>query len=99
MEKMKNIKVKKEGAPLISPGFAFRGGIPPLQAVPLQSRRLTAEEYTELFATSPTKRHRDGLLPSPTPSMKESSNEDEDTDKDEDEDPTQPAYETAQSIA
>ena len=39
MEKMKNRKVKKEGAPIISPGFAFRGGIPPLQAVPLQSRR------------------------------------------------------------
>ena len=99
MENMKNRKVKKEGAPVISPGFAFRGGIPPLQAVPLQSRRLTAEEYTELFRTSPTKRRRDGPLPSPTPSRKGSTNEDEDRDEDEDEDPTKPAYETAQSIA
>ena len=99
MEKMKNNKVKKEGAPVISPGFAFRGGIPPLQAVPLQSRRLTAEEYTNLFATSPTKRRRDGPLPSPTPSRKGSTNGDEDRDQDEDEDPTEPAYETAESIA
>ncbi|KAE8810780.1 hypothetical protein D1007_12504 [Hordeum vulgare] len=92
-EKMKNRKVKKEGAPEGPPDFAFRGGIPPLQATSLQSRRLTAEEYTELFATSPTKRGCDGPLPSPTPSRKGST--DEDKDEDEDEDLAEPAYETA----
>ena len=91
-EKMKNCKVKKEGAPVGPPGFSFRGGIPPLQATPLQSRRMTALEYTKLFATSPTKRRRDGPLPSPTPSRKGSTDEDEDEDED-------PACETAQSAA
>ena len=92
---MKNRKVKKEVAPEGPPCFAFGGGIPPLHATLLRSSRLTAEEYTELFATSPTKRRRDGPLPSPTPSKKGSTDEDE--DEDEDEDPAEPAYETAQS--
>ncbi|KAI4992117.1 hypothetical protein ZWY2020_041980 [Hordeum vulgare] len=93
LEKMKTHKVKKEGAPGGQPAIAFRGGIPPLQATPIQSRRLTAEEYTELLTTSPTKRRCDGPLPSPTPLKEES------TDEDENEDPAEPAYETEQSAA
>lgn len=95
MEKMKNHKVKKEGGPEGRSRVAFRGGVPPLLETPIQSRHLTAEEYTKLFATSPTKRHRDGPLPSPTP-LKEGST---DEDEDEDEDPAEPAYETQQSTA
>lgn len=98
-EKTKNCKVKKEGAPVGPPDFSFRGGIPPLQATTLQSRHFTAEEYTLLFATSPTKRRRDGPLPSPTPSKKGITHEDKDEDEDEDEDLAKPAYETAQSAA
>ena len=57
-EKMQNRKVKKAGTPEGRAAVATRGGVLPIQAVPLQSRRLTAEEYTEIFAASP-KRRRD----------------------------------------
>ena len=93
LKKMKTRKVKKEGAPGGQSTIAFRGGIPPLQATPIQSRRLTAEEYTELLTASPTKRRHDGLLPSPTPLKEEGTNEDED------EDPAEPTCETEQSAA
>ena len=90
---MKTRKIKKEGAPGGRSTFAFRGGVPPLQATPIQSRRPTAKEYTELLTSSPTKRHRDGPLPSATP-LKE-----EDVDGEEDEDPAELAYETEKSAA
>lgn len=66
----------------------------PIQAVPLRSRRLTAEEYTEIFAASP-KIRRDVRILSSSP-IKE---EDVDEDEDKDEDPVESAFETEQSAA
>ena len=93
-EKMQNRKVKKAGAPEGRTAVAARGGVLPIQAVPLRSRRLTAEEYTEIFAASP-KRRRDVRILSSTP-IKE---EDVDEDEDKDEDPVESAFETEQSAA
>ena len=89
-EKMQNRKVKKAGAPEGRAAVATRGGVLPIQAVPLRSRRLTAEEYTEIFAASP-KRRRDVRILSSTPIKEE--------DLDEDEDPVESAFETEQSAA
>ena len=89
-EKMKNRKVKKAGAPEGRSGVATRGGVLPIRAVLLQSRRLAAEEYNELFAASP-KRRRDVLILFSTPLKEE--------DTDEDEDPAEPTFETEQSTA
>ena len=82
--------MKKAGALEGRVGVATRGGVLPIRAVPLQSRRLTSEEYTELFAASP-KRRRDVLLLYSTPLKEE--------DTDEDEDHAEPTYETEQSAA
>ena len=87
---MQNRKVKKAGAPEGRTAVATRGGVLPIQVVPLWSRRLTAEEYTEIFATSP-KRRRDVRILSSTPTKEE--------DVDEDEDPVESAFETEQSAA
>ena len=89
-EKMQNRKVKKASAPEGRAAVATRGGVLPIQAVPLRSRRLTAEEYTEIFAASP-KRRRDVRILSSTPIKEE--------DVDEDEDPVESAFETEQSAA
>ncbi|KAE8782249.1 hypothetical protein D1007_44393 [Hordeum vulgare] len=88
-EKMKNRKMKKEGAPEGRDGIATTGGVLPIMAVPLQSCRLTAEEYNELFAASPTRR-RDVRILSSTPLKEE--------DTDEDEDPAEPTFETEQMV-
>ena len=87
---MQNRKVKKASAPEGRAAVATRGGVLPIQAIPLRSRRLTAEEYTEIFAASP-KRRRDVRILSSTPLKEE--------DTDEDEDPAELTFETEQSAA
>lgn len=87
---MQNHKLKKAGAPEGRTAVATRGGVLPIQVVPLRSRRVTTEEYTEIFAASP-KRRRDVWILSSTPIKKE--------DVDEDEDPVESAFETEQSAA
>ena len=91
---MQNRKVKKAGAPEVRAAVATRGGVLPIHAIPLRSRRLTAEEYTVIFVASP-KRHRDVRILSSTP-IKE---EDVDEDEGKDEDHVESAFETEQSAA